>query len=500
MKKKLSLIRVLASAFVGLAMVLTFLGVSSLDLPMVQFLPALLAVHVVSIVAILVVTALVGRIYCSVLCPLGILQDLVWWFAKKMTKRARQMRYTKEHVYIRYSVLLLTILSMAAGGAVVLNLLEPYSLFGRMVAAWLFPLYQLSYNAVAALGNEHGWFFWIPYDVIWRGTVVLWESALSFIIVALLAFRYGRLYCNTICPVGTMLGTVSRFSLYGPQFDTTKCIRCKRCERACRASCIDVSTQRVDASRCVDCFQCMAVCPKDAMVLSRRYGKVLSIPKEPLDEAALMSRRDMLIRSSVALSAAAIAMAKDALPVEAAMDDVTTNGPVMPPGAKTFANFTQRCTACQRCITHCPSGVLQPSVLEYNGAGLWQPRLDFTKGYCAFNCTICSHVCPTGAIQPIALATKKTLQIGKAVYYPVQCLINTEGYACGICARHCPVQAIDMVPDGNGKVLPRIKHSACIGCGSCEYHCPAKTIVVKTMRVQKPLGSGHKQHKKSEAS
>ena len=495
MRHSFSRLRMGAATLVFLCMVLTFLGLTSLDLPMFQLLPALLAVHVVSIIAILVVTIFVGRVYCAVLCPLGILQDMVWWMAKKTTKRARKMHYTKDHVYLRYSVLLVTMVTMAAGGATVLDIIEPYSMFGRIVSHLLYPVYQSVYNLIVTVGVEQGWFLAVPYDLAWRGLAALAVSSVSFIVIALLSFRYGRLYCNTICPVGTMLGSVSRFSLYGPQFDTTKCIRCKRCERACRASCIDVKSQQIDGSRCVMCGSCLAVCPKDALSLARRYGKgTIQEAAQPVDEAALMSRRDMLVRSGVAVTAAVIAMAKDSLPVEAAMDGVSTTGPIMPPGAKTFANFTQRCTACHRCLDHCPSGVLQPSVFEYTGAGLWQPRLDYAKGYCVLNCTICSHVCPTGAIQPISMDTKKTLQIGKAVYNAFHCLINAEGYACGICARHGPVQAIDMVPDANGRILPKVKHSTCIGCGSCEYHCPTKAIFVKTMRVQKLLGSGRSQH------
>lgn len=474
-----------------LLMTLTFVGLQTLDLPAWQFFPALLGAHV-AIVAVLVgLTLVIGRVYCSTLCPLGIVQDIAWWVAKKTTKRAKRFSYAPEHVSLRYAVLLVVLVSMAAGGAAVLNFIEPYSMFGRIVAALVYPLWQWSLQHLAVVGATQGWFLLVPPDLVWHGAIALAVGALSFLVIVGLSFRYGRLYCQTICPVGTMLGTVSRFSLYGPTFHTEACIRCKKCERACASRCIDVAHQRVDTSRCVDCLACLTACPTGAMQFGRRIG---AISTAAVPEELAMSRRDMLIRSGVAVSAACIALAKDSLPVEAAMDDAATIGPIMPPGATSFANFTQRCTACHRCVTACPSGVLQPATLEYKGAGLWQPRLAYTQGYCVLNCTTCSHVCPTGAIRPISLPQKKVLQIGKAVYYPVHCLINEEGYACGICVRHCPVQAIDMVPQSDGKILPKVKHSKCIGCGSCEYHCPTKAISVKTMRVQKPLGSGRGKH------
>lgn len=504
MLRYIRLLRLAIGGLCFLGLTGTFIGLRTFNLPAYQFFPALLAVHAVVIAAILAVTFVVGRVYCSTLCPLGIFQDIVWWVAKKTTKRARAMTYMPEKVYLRYGVLMITFLSMAAGGALVLNVIEPYSLFGRMASALLLPIYNSVYNQLALWGLTQGWWQWFPDESAWLGLEALLGGAVSFAVMSILSFRWGRLYCHTICPVGTMLGTVSRFSLFQPTFVTDQCIRCRRCERACRSQCIDVTNQSVDTSRCVMCLDCIAVCPKDAMQMKSPLPRITVPAKEQADADpdCLMSRRDMLIRSGVALTTACIAIAKDSLPVEAAMDDAATYGDVMPPGAMSFTNFTQRCTACHRCVDNCPSGVLQPAVISYGGAGLWQPRLDFTKGYCVYTCAGCSHRCPTGAIKALAIQDKQVLQIGKAVYYPTQCLVHTKGYSCGICARHCPTQAIDMVPQADGTIEPHVRHSKCIGCGSCEYHCPVpqKAIAVKTMRVQKPLGTSKGKHVSNKTS
>lgn len=488
-KAKGSMIRHIRMGIAGIVFVLftlTFLGIPVLALPMTQFFPALLAANAAVFIIILAATLLIGRIYCAVLCPLGILQDIVWWMANRVRRQPRKVSYTEEHTCLRYAILLAIMLTMAAGSAAVLDILEPYSMFGRIVSAIVLPVWQYA-------GSET----MVAEPV--NGMEALFAAIISFICIAGLAFRYGRLYCNTICPVGTMLGTVSRFSLYGIVFDTKKCIHCKQCEHQCRASCIDAARRHVDGSRCVDCLDCVAVCPNEALSVSGRYSRIPESEMADMPENARMSRRDMLIRVGVVVTAAAIGFAKHQLPVEAAMDDVPSDGPVMPPGAKSLANFTQRCTACQRCVSNCPGGVLVPSVIAYNGAGLWQPHLDYTKGYCVLDCTICSQVCPTGAIQPLDGETKKTMQIGKAIYNPFQCLTNTEGISCGNCARNCPVQAIDMLPDGD-IILPHIRHNSCIGCGACAYHCPAQAITVKTMCIQKPLGTGRRQRQKKDIS
>jgi ferredoxin len=147
--------------------------------------------------------------------------------------------------------------------------------------------------------------------------------------------------------------------------------------------------------------------------------------------------------------------------------------PVSPPGSAGVENFTDSCTACHLCISACPTQVLQPSFLEYGFLGMMQPRMDYKTAFCDFECVICTQVCPSGAILPTALATKKLLQLGKAKFEKDNCIVYTEKTDCGACAEHCPTKAVTMVPHENLKA-PEVKDEFCIGCGACEYACPTK--------------------------
>ncbi len=146
--------------------------------------------------------------------------------------------------------------------------------------------------------------------------------------------------------------------------------------------------------------------------------------------------------------------------------------PVSPPGSFSIDNFTSACTACTLCVSACPTHVLQPSFLEYGLLGIMQPRMDYIAGYCNFDCTKCSEVCPTGAISPIELKKKKTTQLGIAKFVKQNCVVETEGTDCGACAEHCPTKAVRMVPYMNNISIPKVTDDLCIGCGACEYACP----------------------------
>ena len=144
-----------------------------------------------------------------------------------------------------------------------------------------------------------------------------------------------------------------------------------------------------------------------------------------------------------------------------------------PPGSLSAKHFAQHCTACQLCIAECPNQVLRPSQdLET----LMQPVMQYERGYCRPECTRCSQLCPTGAIRPITREEKTARQIGHAVWIRKNCVVVTDGVACGNCARHCPTGAIEMVPleDDDERLIPVVNESKCIGCGACENLCPSR--------------------------
>ncbi|WP_288277926.1 4Fe-4S binding protein [uncultured Megasphaera sp.] len=441
------------------AMVLTFAGIVAPVLPQWQVLPALLAGNLLVIAVIIVLTLLLGRIYCSVLCPLGISQDFVFWLAKRRKKNRRKFTFRRERRIVRYSILMLTGLAFLAGLSGFVGLVDPYSIFGRIVHDGLGLPVAYGWNALVGVNESHGW---IPVlsktDILWPPLAAMALAGVYFVVLTVLAWRYGRAYCHTVCPVGTLLGTLSRFSLFRPVIDGLRCIHCGACEKTCRSSCIDVAHGFVDTSRCVDCFE-----------LSGEG----------------ISRREMLLTTAVAAGTIAAGLARSQTVVPALMGTGKGKKKILPPGAVSADAFAQRCTACHLCVSRCPSGVLVPAVLENGALQMGQPYMDFSKGYCVYNCNFCSQACPAGAIRPLELAVKEKTKIGIARYAQFHCLIARDGIVCGNCARHCPVQAITMVENNDGRSYPHVDGARCIGCGSCEYHCPAKPAAISVSTLPK---------------
>ncbi|MBR5092046.1 MAG: 4Fe-4S binding protein [Bacteroidales bacterium] len=395
-------------------------------MPKVQLLPAVLALNVVVIVAVLLVTFLVGRLYCSVVCPMGILQDIFTW-AHKVIFPKRKLHYRKPQNWLRYTVLVLFVVLMVLGLGSIASLVAPYSAYARMVT------------------NIHG------------TGLVHWVAIATLCCVGVMSFVWGRLWCNTLCPVGSLLSLISRYSIFGIRIDTNKCGGCRKCEQGCKAMCIDVDSKKVDMSRCVDCFNCLGECKAGAISLGPRNTQ----------SATIDSSRRKFVAGTVAVGAAMAVQAQEQKMdggLAALMDKSVPQRktPLKPFGARSLKNFSQHCTACQLCVSKCPEHVLRPSTkLE----SLMQPEMNYTDGYCRMACTRCSEVCPTGAIRPIGKEEKTAISIGVAVVLKENCI------SCGTCARHCPSEAILMV-DG----YPAVNEARCLGCGACEYYCPARPV------------------------
>lgn len=462
-----------------------------------QFLPAILALNVAVIVGLVILTLLVGRIYCSVICPLGVMQDIIAWvskrkmFRKKKTKLANKYTYSPTKRVLRALVLLLFLILMIAGLNTLAIFIAPYSAYGRIATNLMQPLYLWANNGLAAIAEHYESYMFYSVDVWMRSAVSLGVAIGTFIIIAILAWRGGRTYCNTICPVGTVLGYVSHFSLFGPVFDKDKCNGCGLCARNCKASCIDAKNHHVDMTRCVTCGDCMEVCRQGAVKFGFRLRKAEESGNPGLSGKSRESegsgnpeqtpidsdRRNFVKGLALVTSAATIeAAAKTVDGGLATIEDKVNperKTPLTPPGALSAKHFAQHCTACQLCIANCPNQVLRPSKdLEH----LMQPVMQYDKGYCRPECTRCSEVCPTGAIQPITIEEKSAQQIGHAVWVRKNCVILTDEVECGNCARHCPTGAIEMVPleEDEEKWVPAINEEMCIGCGACENLCPAR--------------------------
>jgi ferredoxin-type protein NapF len=432
----------------------------------------------IGFIVILVITIITGRTYCSFLCPLGILQDIFSRIGGKIKKRFRRYGYRKPHTILRYTLLAVTLVITMTWGVYFLTLLDPYSIFGRTMTYFARPVVLLLNNLLAEIFGKFDIYTFVNAPVTGFSLAAYYIPAVFLLLVGILSFTRGRLYCNTVCPVGTFLGLLSKVSLLRIKFDDSKCTKCGRCAVACKSSCIDFLNKDIDNSRCVGCFNCLKSCPDKALeyniiTLKKRLPEVELINDSGVDGG----RRNVIAGSLLILlglrSTLSPAQNKTApVPKKASTVKEKKTSPVSPPGSTTISNFTANCTACSLCISVCPNNVLVPSVKEYGIASLMQPHMNYHKGFCAYECVRCIDVCPTGAMLPLMIDAKKLTQIGKAVFIKDNCIVNTEKTACGACAESCPTKAVHMIPFDGKLVIPETKDDICIGCGHCEYACP----------------------------
>ena len=466
----------------------------------IQFLPAVMALNLVVVVALALLTLVFGRIYCSVICPLGVLQDLL----ARLRRKKNKYSYSPEVRWLRYTVLAVFVIVGVMGVGSLFQLLAPYSSFGRIATMLLQPLWQLGNNALALIAERADSYAFYGVDVWMKSLPVFIIALLTLVVLAVLAWRGGRTYCNTICPVGTVLSLLARFSWMKVRFDADKCRSCSLCSKNCKASCIDYKTHAVDYSRCVACGNCISSCKFGALKYaggtwtteaSRTSGTAGATDTAGNSGHVDGSKRSFLVATAL-VSTAALAQKKEKVMDGglAELEDKVAperQTPLMPPGALSLQNMAQRCTGCQLCVSECPNGVLRPSTDLLH---LMQPVMSYEHGFCRPECTRCSDVCPAGAIKPLDEVEKSSIQIGHAVFIKKNCVAITDGVECGNCARHCPAGAIEMVPldadNEEGPYVPAINEQACIGCGACEYVCPARpfsAIMVEGHEVHKNI-------------
>lgn len=446
----------------------------------IQFLPALLALNLGVVALLVLATLLFGRIYCSIICPLGVMQDIIARFGSRGRKRKYRYSYSPAKNWLRYGVLALFIAALVAGIGSFVALIAPYSAYGRIAQNLLAPLYGWGNNLLAYLAERADSYAFYRTEVWIRSLTTLLIAAATLILLIILAWRNGRTWCNTVCPVGTVLGFFSRFSLFRPVIDTAKCNACGLCARQCKASCIDSKHHAIDYSRCVACMDCLDNCKQGAISYRRRtFGMHPSKAKKPAAAPQDASRRSFLTGTGILLGTGLVRAQEKkvdgGLAVILDKKAPARHTPIVPPGAVSLRHLAQHCTGCQLCVAVCPNGVLRPSSGIMT---LMQPESSYERGYCRPECVKCSEVCPAGAIEPITVADKSAIQIGHAVWVRENCVPLTDGVACGNCARHCPTGAITMVPSdpsmADSPQVPVINEERCIGCGACENLCPAR--------------------------
>ncbi|MDR0766611.1 MAG: 4Fe-4S dicluster domain-containing protein [Odoribacteraceae bacterium] len=442
----------------------------------IQLLPALLAGSaLVIVIAWVVLTLAVGRVYCSGICPMGIFQDVVAWISRRAGKRKRY-RYRPPRVYTRGIALIVPALLFFLGYPLLLGLVDPYSAYGRMTTALFRPLYLAGNNLLEMIFSSFNNHAFYRVGIFVHDPFSLGIALLTLAGIGVLAWRGGRTWCNTLCPVGAFLGLLGRWSLFKIRLDAGKCTRCGACAAKCKAGCISSKDKSVDSSRCVACFNCLDACRFNAIGFTPAVGRR---SRGSVDA----SRRQFLLAS------ATIPAALASRPLErlAGTGNRRKASPVLPPGAVSREHLSRHCTSCHLCVSKCPSRVLKPAFMEYGLAGMMQPVVHYERGFCNYNCTVCGEVCPNGAIRALTTEQKQMTRIGRVVFTEELCIVITDGTSCGACSEHCPTQAVTMVPREGGLTSPRVDPSICVGCGGCEYICPVRprrAIHVEGLPVQ----------------
>lgn len=357
----------------------------------VEFIPAILRwMTGVSVGAVAVtfghflLARCAGRVYCSILCPLGIMQDIAGLvpFAGNAPRR--------DLIPLRFVICGLAAGILVSGSAAGFYWLDPYSLAGRSVSA------------------------------------VLLGGTLPVAVILLAALWKRRAFCTYICPAGTLLGLLSRSGVWRLEISES-CVNCKKCVKACPAGCIDPAAKMLDNERCLRCMQCVSVCPVSAVKPVRKREKTA------------IGRREFLKRAAWAGAGLIAGMAITRSGVWKKLFHHESEELIYPPGAAGRDDFLRKCTGCLLCVKACPQKIIVP---DKYGAGT--VRLDLDGSFCRYDCTKCGDICPTGAIRPLPLDVKQRVAIAKAKFAPTVCIVYQEGEKCGKCARACPAGAITL--------------------------------------------------------
>lgn len=459
-----------------------------------------------------------GRAYCSFVCPFGILMDILRRIAlfpaknkflkntplgRFAQKKFANLKYSKGLTAMRIAFLCLAIFAMVFGFGALLGLVDPYSLYGKIMGGGFFAASE-GVNAASGALAGFGIYSIEPVPEPSMALPAFGFSIILLVLTAIISALQGRLFCNSVCPVGSILGGLSKFALFQLSIDKNTCLSCGKCERGCKAKCINAKAKTLDFSRCVLCLNCMQGCPKTSLgfKINPLYRKQKA-QKSGQIAGEKISRR-AFAAASVSAAAAVFGCKKrddglaqkHSVKVLDGASEYRIAGAradkriATPPGSKSIENFLEKCTACQRCVASCKGQVLKASTIQWGLAGFMQPYMDFSSGFCQPECTNCTDTCPTGAITPLTQKEKISEKIGTAIFNRELCVVFTDGTDCAACAEHCPVQAIEMIMFNEKKSLyiPHVHEEVCIGCGACEHVCPVRphtALVIQGVKVHR---------------
>ena len=437
--------------------------------------------------AIVILTILFGRIFCSFLCPLGTIHHAIG-SVKPALKDSRLVRANIKSPgqRIKYFVCILLLVGSLTG-LNMFGLMDPIALLFRSIALAVLPglgtglrslfdalavsdiklLSMLSYAGEVLVSPIFGY----THQAYQTG----WVIGLILLVILFLNRIRPRFWCRILCPLGALLGIFSRFSLLKLEKYPENCTNCNFCIRYCQGAASPKPGEEWETAECLACFNCQHVCPEDALAFKFNWA---FNPNRPPD----IGKRALLGGLLAGVSFPFLGR------LDGQLDKISDPRLIRPPGSLPEKKFLALCQRCGLCMKVCPTNVINPTLAEAGMAGFWTPHLIMIQGYCEYTCTLCGSVCPTGAIRDITVQEKITqpIKIGSAFIDRGRCLPWTGNAPCIVCQEVCPTspKAIYLKKDvlttetGNGLAvqLPHVDLAKCVGCGICENKCPVRGL------------------------
>jgi len=420
-----------------------------------------------------------GRSFCSWVCPVGTLNQLAAKMASRRRRKESQWTIGTGAKRFKY-YLLIGFVFAALMGIQWVGVADPISLGVRSLGLSIFPAFELAARGIFDFLYTRAGPVKVVSEPVFNGlkqTVLSFSQphfyqsvfiALLFLSILAVSVYKKRFWCRSICPLGALLGLVSRASILRLRQDAEKCNGCNLCAEVCPGSAQPHLPRKWLCSECYVCGNCTSICPEDALEFSFRAAR------RGQDQVDLKRRAVLITLGSTALAAPLFGTGIGASRADPLL--------IRPPGARPEREFLDRCVKCGECMKVCLTNGLQPTLLEAGLEGIWSPKLVPRIGYCEYECTLCGQVCPTGAIEKLEVERKKKVKIGLAFIDTARCLPFAFGVDCIVCEEHCPTpkkaiwferKVIETAPGERRQVkLPRVDPELCIGCGICEFKCP----------------------------